>query len=54
MRIKEVIKDLKKAGKTIVMIEHDLNNLDIADRIMVIREGELSKFTGSFQRTEDL
>ena len=45
-RIKEVIKSLKKSGKTIVMVEHNLDNLDEADRIMVIRQGKLMNFTG--------
>ncbi|MBT9159087.1 MAG: energy-coupling factor ABC transporter ATP-binding protein [Dehalococcoidia bacterium] len=45
-RIKEVVKNLKKSGKTIVMIEHNLNNLDAADRIMAIQEGKLANFTG--------
>lgn len=46
-RIKQVIKNLRKEGKTIVMVEHDLNNLDIADKIILLKEGKLEKFCGS-------
>ncbi|MFA6940416.1 MAG: ABC transporter ATP-binding protein, partial [Clostridiaceae bacterium] len=35
--IKEMICELKNLGKTIVMVEHDFENLDIADRIMVMK-----------------
>ncbi|MCL0076165.1 energy-coupling factor ABC transporter ATP-binding protein [Dehalococcoidia bacterium] len=45
-RIKEVIRGLKKSGKTIVMVEHNLDNLDEADRVMVILKGKLINFTG--------
>lgn len=48
-RIKEVIKDLKKNGKTIVMVEHNLDNLDLADRLMVMRKGKLVEFTGGLE-----
>ncbi len=47
-RIKEVILDLKKAGKSIIMVEHDLKNLDVADRILVLRQGRLEDFVGLF------
>ncbi|KAB3531268.1 ABC transporter ATP-binding protein [Alkaliphilus pronyensis] len=45
--IKNKIKALKKQGKAIIMIEHDLSNLDISDRVMVLREGKLFDFNGS-------
>ena len=45
--IKKIAVDLKKAGKTIIMIEHDLNNLSIADRVLVLKEGKLKKFYGT-------
>ncbi|MCL0057369.1 energy-coupling factor ABC transporter ATP-binding protein, partial [Dehalococcoidia bacterium] len=45
-RIKEVIRGLKKSGKTIVMVEHNLDNLDEADRVMVVLKGKLINFTG--------
>ena len=52
-RIKEVIKGLKKSGKTILMVEHNLSNLDIdnniADRVMVMRKGKLADFTGELE-----
>jgi energy-coupling factor transport system ATP-binding protein len=48
LRIKKVIKNLKIAGKTIIMIEHDLENLNMADRVMLLKDGMLTDFTGSF------
>lgn len=45
-RIKRVIKKLKEDGKTIIMIEHDFNNLDIADRVVLLKDGRLHKFEG--------
>ncbi len=44
--IKEKILTLRDKGKTIIMVEHDLANLDIADRIMVLRHGKLYKYDG--------
>lgn len=45
-RIKKVIKRLKADGKTIVMIEHDFNNLDVADRVVLLKNGKLNEFEG--------
>ncbi|AKL94371.1 ABC-type cobalt transport system, ATpase component [Clostridium aceticum] len=44
--IKEKIVALKNTGKTILMVEHDFSNLDIADRIMVLKDGKLEVFQG--------
>ncbi|AOY76272.1 energy-coupling factor ABC transporter ATP-binding protein [Clostridium formicaceticum] len=44
--IKEKIVALKNAGKTILMIEHDFSNLDIADRTLVLKSGKLEVFKG--------
>lgn len=46
-RIKDVIKELKREGRTIIMVEHDLNNLDVADYVLVLKNGKLNPFTGS-------
>lgn len=45
-KIKEVILNLKKQGKTIVLVEHDLENLDIADRVLELKDGNLKEFRG--------
>ncbi len=37
---------LKEAGKTLLMIEHDLDNLALADEIKVLRGGRLETFVG--------
>jgi len=47
LAIKEMILDLKAQGKTVVMIDHDYENLDIADRVMVLKQGRLYDFEGS-------
>jgi len=47
-RIKEVILDLKSRGKAIVIVEHDLNNIDIADNVLLLKKGRLHKFAGKF------
>ena len=43
-RIKNLILKLKKEGKTIVMVEHDFDNLDVSDRILCLNDGVLNKF----------
>lgn len=45
--IKEMILDLKKKGKTVIMIDHDYENLHIADRVVVLKQGRLYNFEGS-------
>lgn len=46
--IKNIIRELKRLGKTLVLVEHDLDNLDIADRVLLLKEGRLEDFTGAF------
>lgn len=45
-RIKGVVKKLKDRGKTIIMIDHDFNNLDIAHRVVLLKKGKLYDFKG--------
>ncbi len=45
-QIKKVIKELKSEHKTIIMVEHDFSNLDIADRIVLLKDGRLKDFEG--------
>jgi len=40
-RIKETILKLRSMGKTIIMVEHDIDNLDIADRVFLMENGRL-------------
>ena len=40
-RIKETILELRSRGKTVIMVEHDIDNLDIADRVFFMGEGKL-------------
>lgn len=44
--IKDAILKLKNQGKALLMVEHDLDNLDIADRILLLKEGRLQDFEG--------
>lgn len=44
--IKKSIKKLKEMDKAVVMIDHDVNNIDIADRILVIKDGKLKPYDG--------
>ncbi len=45
-KIKELILNLKKQGKTIVCVEHDLDNLHIADRVLKLENGKLEEYKG--------
>ena len=47
--IKDIILQLKKEGKTVIMVEHNLDNIEIADRKLVLENGGLKKFEGSLQ-----
>lgn len=45
--IKAVMQRLREAGKSIIMVEHDFENMDIADRILVLKHGRLIPYDGS-------
>jgi energy-coupling factor transport system ATP-binding protein len=45
--IKTVMGRLRDAGKSIIMVEHDFENMDIADRILVLKYGRLIPYDGS-------
>ena len=45
--IKAVMLRLREAGKSIIMVEHDFDNMDIADRILVLKHGRLIPYEGS-------
>lgn len=47
--VKEIMKKLKQEGKTIIMIEHDFDNLHIADRVMLLKDGCLYPFEGNLR-----
>ncbi|MCG8481940.1 MAG: energy-coupling factor ABC transporter ATP-binding protein [Clostridia bacterium] len=44
--IKGVLMSLKDQGKTVLMIDHDFNNLDIADEIYVLKNQKIQKYLG--------
>ena len=46
-RIKDMIRTLRAEGKTILMVEHDFDNMDVADRILVMRGGKLHPYDGA-------
>ncbi len=45
LRIKDVIIRLKDSGKSVIMIEYDAENLDIADSVFFLKEGKLKKIS---------
>ena len=45
--IKAVMGRLREAGKSIIMVEHDFENMDLADRILVLKHGRLIPYDGS-------
>jgi energy-coupling factor transport system ATP-binding protein len=44
--IKEMILELKDKGKTVVIVEHNLDNIHIADRKLLLKNGRLKEFAG--------
>lgn len=49
-KVTAALKKLRKQGKTIIMVEHNLETVAFADRLMVINDGEIVRF----ERTESL
>lgn len=47
--IKDTIGKLREQGKTIIMIEHDFSNLEMADNIYLLDMGRLSEFEGELR-----
>lgn len=45
--VKFLIRKLKADGRAILMVEHDLSNLDVADRVLLLQEGELADYRGT-------
>lgn len=45
--IKNALNTIKEQDKTIIMVEHNFVNLDIADRVMLIKDGKIRKFEGT-------
>lgn len=46
-KINQIIARLKKENKTIIMVEHDLNNNQLADRELLLTSGKLKEFQGT-------
>lgn len=40
--IKNVISKLRNEGRSIIMVEHDVENIDIADRTFLMKDGKIS------------
>jgi energy-coupling factor transport system ATP-binding protein len=49
-RVKLALHTLKQSGKTVVMVEHDLDNLSLADTIYELREGRLMRYDKDEQK----
>lgn len=44
LKLRKVIDDLVKRGKTVIVIEHDLKAVDMADRWIVIEDGRIQNY----------
>ncbi|GKX31009.1 energy-coupling factor ABC transporter ATP-binding protein [Vallitalea longa] len=44
--LKKVICNLRNNGKTIIMVDHEMNNLDIVDRILLLKQGKINIYEG--------
>jgi len=45
-QVKKIILNLKEKGETVVFVEHDLKTLDIADRVLELKNGVLNELKG--------
>lgn len=53
-KLKQILKDLKKEGKTVLLIEHDMEFImDISDTIIVLNEGKVLKIGKPKEIRED-
>lgn len=52
-KIKNILISLKKQGKTLILIEHEKRNLDIADEIWLLDEGKLVQQSTPREDRED-
>ncbi|HHX24901.1 MAG TPA: ABC transporter ATP-binding protein [Thermoanaerobacterales bacterium] len=43
-RIKEIILELKNNGKTIILTDHNLKRLDVANKVLAMKDGEILQF----------
>ncbi|MGD9475693.1 MAG: energy-coupling factor ABC transporter ATP-binding protein [Eubacteriaceae bacterium] len=46
-RMKKVILQLKNEGHSVLMVEHDFENMEIADRILVLKNGRMNPYSGN-------
>lgn len=46
-KINQIIDRLKRENKTIILVEHELNNHQLADRELLLSAGKLEKFQGA-------
>lgn len=44
--LKRVVRQLADQGRAVLMVEHDWSNLDIADRVLVLKDRSLKPFRG--------
>ncbi len=49
-RILALIEQMRDQGKAVVMVEHNPDNLGVADRTMLLHDGELTRFDGEWHR----
>ncbi len=39
--VREILLSLRQEGKTLIIVDHDFDNIDFADRLLVMEEGEI-------------
>jgi ABC-type multidrug transport system ATPase subunit len=50
MKIYEIMEELSKNGKTIILASHDVSEIEKTDRIVVLKKGEIT----ADRKTEEL
>lgn len=43
---REILSEMKKKGKTLIVVSHDDRYFDAADRILQIKDGKIAEVTG--------
>ncbi len=46
--MKDMIRAMRDRGKAVLLVEHDPENLDVADRVLMLHDGELATFDGNW------
>ncbi|MGE5458886.1 MAG: hypothetical protein ACM3NJ_00390, partial [Methanobacterium sp.] len=39
--VREILFSLRREGKTMIIVDHDIDNVDFADRFLLMEQGEI-------------